>query len=202
MELNKNIVNIDDEDVSPASRTTNPHGIFFDFLFKQPTKPMTGNTGLSISDDCLTGNNHGAGWRTLIGDKTLNLYDNPGKYYFDIKINSITSNWGNSLGVADKLYTDSTVVIVGYASSVKSWSWFTYPAGKDGFLHDGKNTGEKPIHYKSGDVLKIVIETGDKSISFYKNDEFIAKPFIDIETDEIVPAFTLCGADDSITILK
>jgi len=46
MELNKNIVNIDDEDISPASRPTNPHGKYFDYLFKHPTKLMTGNTGL------------------------------------------------------------------------------------------------------------------------------------------------------------
>jgi len=199
MELNSkndNLNNIDDEEVSPASRPTNPFGIFFDFQFNQPM------SGLTISEDGLTGENHGIGWRTLIGNQTLNLIDNPGKYYFNIKINNITTEWGNSLGVADKAYNETSCVILGYAATIKSWGWFTYPQGLDGFLHNGKTVGEKPIHYKTGEVLTIVIESGDKSISFYKNDEFIAKPFVEIETDEIVPAFTLCGASDSITILK
>jgi len=193
------ITNIDDEDVSPASRPTHPHGLFFDFKFANPTM-----SGLTISEDALTGLNHGIGWRTLLGDQTIHFENNPGKYYFDIRINNMTPNWGNSIGVADKAYNNSGTTILGYKEygSAKSWAWFTYPQNLQGFLHDGVNVGEKPTPFITGDIIRIVIETADKSISFYRNEEFIAKPFIDIDSNEIVPAFTLCGGEDSITIMK
>jgi len=197
-------INIDDEEVSPASRPNNPHGIFLDFRF-QPPLLFGETTGLTISEDGLTGYNHGVGWRTLLGDNTINFENNPGKYYFDIKINTVSSSWGNSIGVADKAYNNSSTTILGYKEygGAKSWGWFSYNSGLEGFLHDGVTYGEKPNKYNDGDVIRVVIETADKSISFYKNDVLVGdKPFVDIDSNEVISAFTPCGDADSVTILK
>ena len=201
--MNKNIneINtnsIDDEEVSPASRP--PPITFLDFKFVKPT-----NNGLTLSDDCLTGFNHGIGWRTLIGDTTISLNTSQ-KYCFDIRINTIDSSWGNSIGVAEEGFVNGSGYILGYhySNSVSSWAWFTYKgASNDGFIHMNKNVGEKPKSFIAGDIIRIEVDTGDKSISFYNNDEFIGKPFVNIETSkDLVFAITLCGPEDSITIVK
>jgi len=193
-----NANNPDDEEVSPASIPRSPYGLFFDFSFNDPK-----DSGITIENEGLTGKNHGIGWRTLLGNSSIN-FDNPGKYFFEIKINDISPAWGNSIGVADIKYDNSGTTILGYKDygKAKSWAWFTYDSCLNGFLHDGTNVGEKPEIFTTGDVVRIVIEAADKSISFYKNDIFIGKPFVDIDSNEVIPAFTLCGENDSITILK
>ena len=62
-----------------------------------------------------------------------------------------------------------------------------------GFLRDGVVVG-KPENYNEGDVIRIVVETSDKSISYYKNDIFIGKPFVDIDSEELITSvYTLWG---------
>ena len=188
---------IDSEDISPASIPRNPHGTFFDFKFSNK------NVKCNFSDDnCTLTQSSGIGWITILGDQSIDL-NLPGKYYFEIKINNASPSWGISIGFADIKYDNTGTTILGYKDygKAKSWAWFTYKSNLEGFLHDGVVVS-KPLSFESGDVIKFVVETADKSISFYKNEEFIDKPFVDIDSIEIFPAFTICGETDSLTLVK
>ena len=175
-------INIDDEDISPASIPHNPHGIFLDFKFCEP-KNKGETTGLTLSEDSLTGFNHGVGWRTLLGDTPI-IFNNLGKYYFEVRLTNHDDSWGNGIGLADSMYFNaSSNSILGYVQEGKSWSWFSYKGSLQGFITEGKICGEKPSYrYKTGDVIKIVVDSADRSISYYCNEEFIGTPFVNIES--------------------
>ena len=78
--------------------------------------------GLQLINDDLTAVNYGLDLRTLLGDCSMK-FDNPGKYYFEIKINAISTNWGNSIGLADIKYDNPGTTILGYKDYGKAKSW-------------------------------------------------------------------------------
>ena len=80
MDSNKETVvtNIDEEEVSPASRPYNPHGLYWFFEFTP--KSYGGSTGMEVLEDGLTGLNHRVAWRMLIGNQSIKFSDG-GKYY-------------------------------------------------------------------------------------------------------------------------
>ena len=109
-------------------------------------------------------------------------------------------SWGNCIGFVNNTSEDS---ILGYNGN--GWGWWTYSkADNEGFIHNFKNFGTKPEKFKGGDKIRVVIDCGDKSVTYYKNEEFIGTPFLrdDIAADEIWPAITLCGDLDRVTISR
>ena len=180
-----------DDDVSPASRP--PPETFLDFKFIDPVQ------GLTLSNDGITGENRGVGWRTLFGDQSIDM--NCGrKFHFSVRINYIDPKWGNSIGVADKDMdkvkgTNSTIIGYKYSHG-KSWGY------KEVFKGNGQTFGQIPPRLRTNDIIKVYIDTSDKSISYFRNDEYLGKPFENIDSDEVFPAITLCGDRDKVTLIK
>jgi len=191
--------NIDDEEVSPASMPHFAEGIPLVFRFKKV------HPGFTLSDNDLTiTHTGGLDWNTILGDQSINL-TYPGKYFFEVKINRVSTSWGMAIGVADKAFDVTGTTILGYKDygKAKSWTWFTYPGGSnEGFLHDGVVSGTKPIPFKGGDVVKVVIDASNKSIEFFKNNESLGIPFENIDSDEVYPAITFCDQNDSVTQIQ
>ena len=188
---------IEDENVSPASMPHFAEGKPLFFRFKK-------DQAFTFTDDLKVTHSGRLNWNTVLGDQSINL-TYPGKYFFEVKINIITESWGMGIGVADKAFDNSGTTILGYRDlgKGKSWSWFTYKsANNEGFLHDGVVSGEKPIAYTNGDVVKVVIDASNKSIEFFKNNESLGIPWENIASDEVIPAITFCNQNDSITLIQ
>ena len=187
---------IDDEEISPASKPFSLDGIQLTCKFLN----VRNETTIILSNDDLTVRKIGYGWFTIGIDSAIDFTSGFGKYFIKFQIDKNTDC--NGIGAVEKSYQYGGVnqTILGYESGGKSWSWFTY-SYHTGFISNLVNFGT-PDDYVMGDIVKLVFDASDRSITYYRNDELVSKPFMELDVDEIIPAVTVCGDGDQITIIN
>ena len=125
------------------------------------------------------------------------------KYFFTILIEKKDLQWGMCIGIGSIKYNFESTIILGLKEidCNDSWGWLPYN-GKSKFLHHSRDIkGFNADPFVEGDKLRMIVDTKEKTLTYYRNGQLVGTPFIRINSEKIIPIVTLCGPKDKIRIL-